>query len=361
MSKPFASLYPAELPTRRPLSFYKNGVLRAGGKCEDLLARHVMEKIVGRPECASLVTNLYAGGDFPTPPSTYPPALTESPLVVPSRIDDGLDISHITATIAFNSFAARPLRLAEFTKTTDMYEPAALHLFPSLFNHACFANAVRYSLGDVMVMRANEDISCGTELTVAYAGGGNHLTRGQSLARYLGHQKCDCKYCTLDKADGDEACQKREKILSDHTDAKEALIRRGVSSSSSSLEASLTDCIKDVENTYGPGRGTLRPDTFLLHLGLAQVYMERAAHQHNAIFYEDVRRAIFAGLAAVGIIRKRTRTHDVTSLPIAVNNLPATGAHEDAIIGMVQLAITYYCKHERSKAQEWICAVHWCE
>jgi hypothetical protein len=108
-------------------------------------------------------------------------------------MDGNLDIAHINAIINTNCFAANSIREAEFAKTIDAHEPAALHLLPSLFNHACFTNTVCYALRDVMVIRANQDIRCGTELTIAYAGGGNHLTRAQSLTRLLGHELCDCK------------------------------------------------------------------------------------------------------------------------------------------------------------------------
>jgi len=210
-----------------------------------------------------------------------------------------------------------------------------------------------------MIMHANEDISCGTELTVAYAGGGNHISRGQSLTRLLGSMICDCKLCELDRADGDEASREREKILTDHECSHQALIRHGSFSSSSALEISYKDCIRAVESTYAIGRGPLRPATFFLHIGLAQVYMDRAVQRRDTSLYEDVRCSLFSSLAVVGVVRQQTQTPRGTYIPIATSNLPSTGAHDDAIIVMVQLAIAYYCEQDRSKAQEWVRAVHW--
>jgi hypothetical protein len=358
VAKPFVSVYLSQLSTLKHLPTRGAKVLAT---CNASLTHRVAEKIIGRPECAALVTDLYSGPNFSSPPNSYPPT-PKDPLTVPLSVDDGLDISRITVIIAFNGFDAVPLRTAEFTKTpTNVDKPTALHLLPSLFNHACFTNTVRYSLGDAMVMRANQDISHGTELTVAYACGGNHLTRGQSLARRLGNEMCDCQLCKLDRADGDEACRKRAGILLDHERTKEALIRRGVHSSSPTLEVAYKNCVHAIESTYTHGRGPLRPATFFIRISLSQVYLDRAAGERDASLYDDARRSIFSSLAAVGIVRKPTQTPDGTYLPIALSNLPSTGAHDDVIIGMVQLAITYYCQDKISKAQEWVRAVFWSE
>ena len=83
--------------------------------------------------------------------------------------------------------------------------------------------------------------------------------------------------------------------------------------------------ISAIENTYAPQRGCLRPATFLLHLALAQTYMERAAENHDVSLYDNTRMSIFAGLAAVGVVRKRTLIGNGTYIPIASDNLPCTG------------------------------------
>lgn len=360
MSKPFASAYPPELPPSGHLLHIADS-LRVVQTCKDMLTLKVGEKIIGRPECAALVTNLYAGTGFPSPANTYSLSAITSPLEVPLHVDSNLDIAHIDAIININSFGANFIREAEFTKTIDADKPAALHLLPSLFNHACFANTVRYSLGDVIVMRANQDIRCGTELTTAYAGGGNHLTRAQSLTRLIGHEMCDCKLCTLDRADGDQACRKREEIFSEHERIKEFLDRSKAPLSSVVFENHYKSHISAIENTYAPKRGCLRPATFFLHLALAQTYMERAAENHDVSLYDNARMSIFAGLAAVGVVRKRTLIGNGTYIPIASDNLPCTGAHEDAMICMVQVAMTYHCQGKRLGAQEWVRAVNWRE
>jgi SET domain len=360
MSKPFTSAYPSELPPSGHL-LYKADSLRVVRTCKDMLTPKVVEKIIGRPECAALVMNLYPGAGFPSPANTYSLSPITSPLEVPLHVDGNLDIAHVNAIININCFAANSIREAEFTKTIDAHEPAALHLLPSLFNHACFTNTVRYTLGDVMVIRANQDIRCGTELTTAYAGGGNHLTRGQSLTRLLGHELCDCKLCTLDRADGDEACRKREEILLEHGRTKEFLDRSKVPVSSVIFENNYRCHIDAIENTYAPERGYLRPATFLLHLALAQTYMERAAENYDISLYDNARMSIFAGLAAVGVVRKQTLIGNGTYIPIASDNLPCTGAHEDAVICMVQVAMTYHCQGKRLEAQEWVRAVNWRE
>jgi hypothetical protein len=165
----------------------------------------------------------------------------------------------------------------------------------------------------------------------------------------------------LDRADGDEACRKREEILLEHERTKEFLDRSKVPLSSVIFENNYKCHIDAIENTYASERGYLRPATFLLHLALAQTYMERAAENYDISLYDNARMSIFAGLAAVGVVRKQTLIGNGTYIPIASDNLPCTGAHEDAVICVVQVAMTYHCQGKRLEAQEWVRAVNWCE
>src|ERR1700735_4014291 len=103
MSKPFMAVYPPEL---RQLSSHKAKILRIGKTCQDLLLPRVAEKMIGRPECAALVMDLYAGGGFPSPPNTYLPTSIDRPLAVPLRMNDNFDIARIRAIVDYNGFAA---------------------------------------------------------------------------------------------------------------------------------------------------------------------------------------------------------------------------------------------------------------
>ena len=148
MSKPFISAYPSELPLSGHL-LHKADSLCVVWMCKDMLTLKVGEKIIGHLECAALVTNLYTGTGFPSPANTYSLSAITSPLEVPLHMDSNLDIAHIDAIININSFGANFIREAEFTKTIDTDKPTVLHLLPSLFNHACFANTICYSLRDI--------------------------------------------------------------------------------------------------------------------------------------------------------------------------------------------------------------------
>ena len=136
--------------------------------------------------------DLYAGVGSPSSANMHSLSPITSPLKVPLHVDSNLDIAHIDAIININSFAANFIHEAEFTKTIDTHKPAALNLLLSLFNHTCFTNTIHCSLGD-MVIHTNQDICCRMELTIAYAGGDNHLTHVQSPTHLIGHEMCDCK------------------------------------------------------------------------------------------------------------------------------------------------------------------------
>ena len=110
-----------------------------------------------------------------------------------------------------------------------------------------------------------------------------------------------------------------------------------------------------------PKCGCLSPATFFLHLTLSQTYMEHAMENYNVSLYDNAWLSIFASLAAVDIVRKQMLTGNGTYIPIASGSLPCTRAHEDAMIWMVQVAMTYHCQGKHLKAQEWVHAMSWHE
>jgi hypothetical protein len=139
-------------------------------------------------------------------------------MVTPLSWKLDIDVARIDGVVTYNSFSpncvkkSTPETLASATQRSEDKNPSALYAYPSLFNHSCHPSAVWNCFGDIMVIRARETITQGTEITLAYAVGTTHITRGEKLASLL-QGPCDCVLCISDRAVGDHACLWNGKLL----------------------------------------------------------------------------------------------------------------------------------------------------
>ncbi|KAG8944881.1 hypothetical protein FRC04_001414 [Tulasnella sp. 424] len=209
VSKAFVSAFPDDCDPPEILFIQNLITMRGQRGCGASLGTKVAERIAGDPGCARLVYDLYAGPSFPPPPSTY--VLEQAPPTGVERFldfDIPVDIARIEAVLSFNSFqpSGPPL-----PSKKDSDDPSALFLLPSLFNHSCNPNASWVCFGDIMVIRAARDIPKGSEVFIAYRlGDGSFVKRQETLRHYF--DKCTCDLCTLDRADGEVACKKRDAL-----------------------------------------------------------------------------------------------------------------------------------------------------
>ncbi|KAG9046748.1 hypothetical protein FS837_003769, partial [Tulasnella sp. UAMH 9824] len=154
-------------------------------------ATKVAERIAGSPKAADAVEQLYAGPSNSPPPPNYSIAPSEKVDVARLlQFNRDVDIKRIEAVVNYNG----------------------LFLLPSLFNHSCSPNAFRYTLGDVMIIRATCDIPAGDEVFLNYgAVGDSYLSRGQEgFFRLLG--SCNCPLCVRDRQAGESVCNQREQL-----------------------------------------------------------------------------------------------------------------------------------------------------
>ena len=74
-------------------------------------------------------------------------------------------------------------------------EASGLWLLPSFYNHSCLANANRYVLGNLMFVRARENIIKGEEINLMYY---NKEEKKNVLEKQWGFT-CKCEKCVLNK------------------------------------------------------------------------------------------------------------------------------------------------------------------
>ncbi|KDQ09021.1 hypothetical protein BOTBODRAFT_191352 [Botryobasidium botryosum FD-172 SS1] len=215
VSNPLVSAFPHEF-TKADHELGANHInLKADGPCRQSLISKLVAKIAGDPRLYHTVTALYAGPEYPTPPPQFPPLPPATParrLSDPLRIEADIDINLIEHIITYNAFYLKDVThtTTYCARTRDFFKlPSALYLLPSLFNHACSANATWHHFGDVMVIRAAKSLSEGEELTLSYISGpgDTYFSKKAELALHI--PECDCSECEADREDGYERCLRR--------------------------------------------------------------------------------------------------------------------------------------------------------
>lgn len=242
----------------------------------------------------------------------------------------------------------------------------------SYINHACIANAVRFTIGDVVIIKALEDLPCGAEITVPYnISKMYYLARTEELKKFLiGH--CGCRCCVDDRKDGDASREKRDELMYERMQHMKVFVARlmtgGGKPSREEELASIEQLLADISATYNTSRGPIRPE----FAEFAQAACQKIASYwrppppalcHKAINYGK------AALEANGIVlRERLKsplyatTKVASSVPKGLCILTAPKEHRPiAVKGMLQLAGLYRTLKDSKAEKEWILAAYWAD
>ncbi|OAA64877.1 Tetratricopeptide-like helical [Cordyceps fumosorosea ARSEF 2679] len=153
---------------------------KAGGQAQNLT--QIVQKLYHAPEAAASFLDLHCG-EYPAPQR----GLTVDFMPV-------VDTFLVAETIAMNSFCAP-------RSTLELLNPALLH-GESISNEkrAFGTSGIWNFIGDMMVIRATEDLPAGTELKFAYLDLDRIASYGEAQKK-LAHWKfsCDCYLCKMQK------------------------------------------------------------------------------------------------------------------------------------------------------------------
>lgn len=96
----------------------------------------------------------------------------------------------------------------------DYPRSAGVWILASYINHSCLPNIERAFIGDMIVIRAAQNLAAGSELTHSYISILSGLEERQNGLKIYGFQ-CDCRRCQIDK-NTPLACRlKRDQIIND--------------------------------------------------------------------------------------------------------------------------------------------------
>jgi hypothetical protein len=113
--------------------------------------------------------------------------------------DDDIDVAKIAGIISHNIFSPMDVVSMGQPPIDGRDLPNAVYTVPSTLNHSCHANTICRYFGDVMVVRARENISHGTEITLSYfAMGDTYTERERGLVTII-QEPCDCVMCAYER------------------------------------------------------------------------------------------------------------------------------------------------------------------
>ncbi|KAG8931579.1 hypothetical protein FRC02_002507 [Tulasnella sp. 418] len=365
VAKPFASVFEEDFQGPKEMLMVFNLMTdTTDAKCHGYLISKITTMLFSDSSRADLIYHLYAGPSLDKPPSTYPP---ETNMTITTHQSSPLfndqvavDVSRIEGAASFNGFSPTPLspvNTMEDDNRKDMDKlnsPSALYTFPSLFNHSCVPNCTQVFLGDVMMIRALQDIPEGTELTVSYGNDGNtYQKRIKHLKKWF--NKCDCSLCEAERSDGAAANKTREEVLTKIKKAKQKPATRN------SLQEAKR-FVSQVQATYkGSTQSRLpRVALYTAHFHLGNQYRELG--QNFELIEEHINAIKALGVKVIdestsGPVRAGKKGKD---LPIETDRAPSTPGNDEAVMTCLRLTAHFHRGlGDNVRAERWLRAARW--
>ncbi|KAG8962312.1 hypothetical protein FRC03_004373 [Tulasnella sp. 419] len=366
LAKPFASVFEEDFHGSQELHIVLNLITDTShGKCHGYLISKIATILFGEPVKADLIYHLYSGPNFSKSPSRYPPDNTKPS----SQHEDtplfndqvAVDVARIQAVASFNCFAPKPLspvvieeRVKNKNKTEErLKRPSALYTFPSLFNHSCVPNCSQDFIGDVIVIRALQDISQGTELTLSYGNAGNTFEkRKEHLKKWF--DKCDCALCEVERLDGAAACETRERVVAQ---IKQAATKPETRSSAQEAKRYL----KEIQGTYRSSTDSRLPRIALYEAHFHLGNQLEALGNIVELVEEHIKgvRALGVNVIDDSISGPLQPGKRVTALPIEIDGVPYVPG---GLAIWACLSLTTHFLHgfgDKIRAERWLRAARW--
>ncbi|TFY64492.1 hypothetical protein EVJ58_g2593 [Rhodofomes roseus] len=324
---------------------------------------YAAQAIYGNPDLHDHAFHLYAGPDYPPPPSSFPPPPVDEPTELdPLKPRHRIDLAQLESICTHNAFGVMPLRPEDRRKPDDLDKldsSTGLYPLPSLFNHSCAPNSHIVFIGDIMMMRASRTIHRDEEVTSAYmTPTTSYFERRKTLQEgWLMSEICDCRQCQYDRADGEANLRHRGRIAEGFS----------VDLFSKPL-AKLRSLQKKLSATYVAARGPSHPSPALYPLHHAIAETLRSSHTTAGMkdaIKEDMKALEYRGWSVtdddIGRRSKKARSLNRRGEELAVDTsfLGDPAEPLQAIPPMLRVAQTYFLCDDMMNATRWIKTAQW--
>lgn len=209
-------------------------------------------------------------------------------------------------------------------------------------------------MGDVLFVRAIQDIPAHAQVLVSYCANAEYLDRRSTLSRFLGQAGCSCGLCQDDREDGEAATVMRKAVVDTRLHRYYGAQALDETASIAVLDRRISDIKGDIARinaSYGsPRRYQLRPALFRLHLDLA-LHLGHLGRRQR-LRPRDSATEIIAqhqlALGSVGCAIDTRRSDAIISLPLAF--------HQESIMSVIQIAATFRALSDTAEAWRWLSA-----
>ncbi|TCD69091.1 hypothetical protein EIP91_008733 [Steccherinum ochraceum] len=361
VSKPIASYFPEDTPSKRgeasmTFNMLKNAIETRG---EYALVDLIVHRLWDDPGLASIIQAMYAGEGFPTA-SAYAPvpptAAFSTGCLSHSRVPGvDIDIGRVEGVAAMDVFDISEHPVTFLVSASEQDEgnkpehPAALYELPSFCNHACLPSAGRAFFGDVMVVRATQDLKAGEEVTMSYYDSTETYQKRTDSIQRQWQFACDCLLCKADLSDTAAARSQRAEAVA-------MLSSLGI--------AAIKQRIAQIKSSYSdsPERRQcgVKPELYLASRRLGFAYCsENSAMGMSFLTPSKAKACLIAfmdALEAVGlVITDRSVSGQVinpSALPVDTTRLPALS--HLCTVSVIQMVSALWSIGENVRAKNWL-------
>ncbi|KAL2810626.1 hypothetical protein BJX63DRAFT_444568 [Aspergillus granulosus] len=236
----------------------------------------IAQKLYKNPSLRSMFTDLYYGSYHPVDAAE----VDGTPVVDTFLIERIMSLNCFGCSLSSRESHLRTLKDAEsHLEPTENKKFHSCGVWPlaSYINHSCFSNVRRSFIGDMMIVRATQDLPPNTELFFWYTQPSDSTSKAkQPNLKHWGF-KCNCVICQDSTATEESDLMKRRRLTADLVNAFQAL----------SKSRKPKSAIAQIEETYR------KPAIQVPRLGIWKAYLRLAeAHVSRGVLEKTVEFAL---------------------------------------------------------------------
>ncbi|RUP42945.1 hypothetical protein BC936DRAFT_137855 [Jimgerdemannia flammicorona] len=206
------------------------------------IVARIAKRIQKEPWTAKELYELHAGPDIP--PMEFVDG--EVPQIDIERIKNIVRANNFQPDDAFYPQAPSNDKSSATKSRDDFQSGTGLWILPSLLNHSCVPNAIYIIVGDLLFVRAMQNIPKDNEVCVPYLPCTN--TYNERVKKLKARSfRCSCQLCVFERAHPSHARETRQRLLKEHERLRDR-IRTG----DPAMIPPLTNIIAQLRDTYPP-------------------------------------------------------------------------------------------------------------
>lgn len=240
-SKAFQICYPVEAS---PVIYINMETKLSDNGAQGMLSQKIVNRLINNPSLTRIFFDLYAGKHRL---SKIPAITSTSPVIDAFWVGDICTMNAFT--VIDNTLNVQENKVMTFRHDHLCDTPSALFLMPSYINHSCLGNCAQSFIGDMMIVRALDDLQVETELLMTYVDTFLGLEE-RKLALIKHGFICNCRLCELDQAESKEL-QNQRKVAIEMFESNISLkIKQNPDSQLWERIQEAEKILNNIENTY---------------------------------------------------------------------------------------------------------------